>query len=129
MIGNQPTPKKLKFVKSTDASIGLCPCCKTTVEDRDHVLRRSAQQRVRYLALKDIRGTFFETKSPAGQILWKVSHISCPTSLSPCPLIPFGTQDALSCWSSKLSMNRNALVGQSFPRLLESHVGSPRGSP
>jgi hypothetical protein len=33
----QPTNShKLKIAKYDDASIGLCPCCKTTLEDHDH---------------------------------------------------------------------------------------------
>jgi hypothetical protein len=71
MSGNQPNLKKLKFAKSTDASIGFCPCCKTTLEDHDHVLRCPAQRRTRYLALQDIHGTISETRSPAGPILWE----------------------------------------------------------
>ena len=67
MTGNQPLPGK--FAKSTDVSIGLCPCCKTDLEDHDHVLRCSAQKRTSYLALNDIRGSIAETRSPAGPLL------------------------------------------------------------
>jgi hypothetical protein len=52
-------------------SIGFFPCCKTTLEDHDHVLRCPSQGRARYLALQDIRGTISETRSPAGLILWE----------------------------------------------------------
>ena len=67
----QPTNSRhrLKFAQSTDASIGLCPCCKTTLEDHDHILRRPAQKRTHYLALNDIRGTIAEIRSPAGPLL------------------------------------------------------------
>jgi hypothetical protein len=48
----QPTnSQKFKFTKSDDASIGLCPCCKTTPEDHDHVLRCPSQASTRYLEL------------------------------------------------------------------------------
>jgi hypothetical protein len=83
----QPTnSQKLKFAKSTDASIGICPCCKTTLEDHNHVLRRPSQGRTRYLALKDILGTISETKLPAGPILWQglthwLYHTSEPQSI------------------------------------------------
>ena len=66
----QPTNSpKLKFAKSTDASIGFCPCCKTTLEDHDHFLRCPSQERTRYLTLRDIRSPISETKSLAGPIL------------------------------------------------------------
>jgi hypothetical protein len=68
----QPTnSQKLKFAKSDDASIGFCPCCKTTLEDHDHVLRCPSQGRTRYLELQDIRGSLSETKPPAGPVLWE----------------------------------------------------------
>jgi hypothetical protein len=66
----QPTnSQKLKFAKSDDASIGFCPCCKTTLEDHDHVLRCSSQGRTRYLELQDIRVSISEKKSPVGPVL------------------------------------------------------------
>jgi hypothetical protein len=73
-------------LKSDDASIGFCPCCKTTLEDRDHVLRCPAQKHTRYLALKNIRGTIAETRPPAGPILWHglkhwLSNTSEPLSI------------------------------------------------
>jgi hypothetical protein len=51
-------------------SIGLCPCCKTTLEDSDHVLRCPSQASTRYLALQDIRSSIEQTTSPAGPVLW-----------------------------------------------------------
>jgi hypothetical protein len=70
MTGNQP-----------DASIGLCPCCKTTLEDYDHVLRCHAQKRTRYPALNDIRGTIAETRPPASPFLWQgFNHLLSNTS-------------------------------------------------
>ena len=62
--------QKFKFTKSDDASIGLCPCCKTTPEDHDHVLRCPSQASTRYLELQDIRGSIEQTTSPAGPVLW-----------------------------------------------------------
>ena len=55
-------------------------------------LRCPTQKRTRYLALKDIRGTIAETQSPAGPLLWQGLKYWLPTPLSPCPLIPPGTQ-------------------------------------
>jgi len=67
----QPTDsQKLKFTKSDDASIGLCPCCKTTLEDHDHVLRCPSQVSTRYLELQDIRSSIEQRKSLAGPVLW-----------------------------------------------------------
>jgi hypothetical protein len=67
----QPTNShKLKLAKSDDASIGFCPCCVTTLEDHDHVLRCPSQASTRYLALQDIRGSIEQMKSPAGPVLW-----------------------------------------------------------
>jgi hypothetical protein len=67
----QPTDShKLKFAKADDAAIGFCPCCKTTLEDHDHVFRCPSQASTRYLVLQDIRGSISETKSPAGPVLW-----------------------------------------------------------
>jgi hypothetical protein len=63
--------RKLKFAKSTDALIGFCPCCKTTLKDHDHILRCPPQQSTRYLELKDIRGTISEARLQAGPILWE----------------------------------------------------------
>jgi hypothetical protein len=62
--------QKFKFMKSDDASIGLCPCCKTTPEDHDHVLRCPSQANTRYLELQDIRSSIEQTTSPAGPVLW-----------------------------------------------------------
>ena len=62
---------KLKLAKSDDASIGLYPCCKTTLEDHDHVLRCPSQASTRYLELQDIRSSIEQTKSPAGPVLWE----------------------------------------------------------
>jgi hypothetical protein len=62
--------QKFKFMKSDNASIGLCPCCKTTLEDHDHVLCCPSQASTRYfLALQDIRNSIEQTKSPAGPVL------------------------------------------------------------
>jgi hypothetical protein len=67
----QPTnSQKCKFTKSDDASIGLCPCYKVTLEDHDHVLRCPSQASTRYLELQDIRSSIVQTTSPAGPILW-----------------------------------------------------------
>jgi hypothetical protein len=67
----QPTNShKLKLAQSDDASIGLCPCCKTTLEDHDHVLRCPSQASTRYLELQDIHSSIEQTKSPAGPVLW-----------------------------------------------------------
>jgi hypothetical protein len=62
--------QKFKFTKSDDASVGLCPCCKTTPENHDHVLRCPSQASTRYLELQDIRSSIEQTTSPAGLILW-----------------------------------------------------------
>jgi hypothetical protein len=67
----QPTNSQIiKFTKSDDASIGFCPCCKTTLEDHDHVLRCPSQASTRYLALQEIRSSIEQTTSPAGPVLW-----------------------------------------------------------
>jgi hypothetical protein len=78
----QPTnSKKIKLMKSDDASIGLCPCCKTTLEDHHHVLCCLSQTSTCYLALQDIRSSIEQTTSPAGavgpycsSILWARYH-------------------------------------------------------
>jgi hypothetical protein len=83
----QPTnSQKFKFTKSDDASIGLCPCCKTTLEDHDHVLRCPSQASTRYLALQDIRSSIKQTTSPAGLVLWTglahwLNHLNEPLSI------------------------------------------------
>jgi hypothetical protein len=66
----QPTnSQKFKFMKSDDASIGLCPCCKTALEDHDHVLQCPSQAITRYLAMQDICSSIEQTTSPAGPVL------------------------------------------------------------
>ena len=82
MTGNQPLPGK--FAKSTDVSIGLCPCCKTDLEDHDHVLRCSAQKRTSYLALNDIPVLSLKHGLRPVRSCVKVLLISCPAPLIPC---------------------------------------------
>jgi hypothetical protein len=69
----QPTNShKLKLTKS-DASIRLCPCCKTTLGDHDHVLQCPSQASMHYLEPQDICSSIEQTKSPAGvgsQWIW-----------------------------------------------------------
>jgi hypothetical protein len=78
---------KIKFTKSDDALIGLCPCCcKTTLEDHDHVLHCPLQASTRCLALQDIRSSIEQTTSPAGPVLraglahW-LNHLNEPLSI------------------------------------------------
>ena len=63
--------QKFKFTKSEDASIGLCPCCKTTPEDHDHALRCPSQAITHYLELQNIHSSIEQTTSSAGPaVLW-----------------------------------------------------------
>jgi hypothetical protein len=77
--------QKLKFTKSDDASIGFCPCCKITLEDRDHVLRCPSQVSTCYLALQDIRSSIEQTTSPSDPVLWAgLAHwLNHPNELLP----------------------------------------------
>jgi hypothetical protein len=55
--------QRLKFIHNWQ-------CCKTTLEDHDHVLRCPSQASTRYLELQDIRSSIEQTTSPAGPVLW-----------------------------------------------------------
>ena len=79
-------PKMQWSTKSDDASIGFCPCCKTTLEDHNHVLRCPSQASTRYLALQDIRSSIEQTTSPVGPVLWAglahwLNHLNEPLSI------------------------------------------------
>ena len=80
-------------------------------EDQDHVFRCPSQASTHYIwSCKIFAAPLNKKNHQLVLSCEKVSHIGCPIPLSPCPLISPGTRDALS-WSSKCSINRNALVG------------------
>jgi hypothetical protein len=127
----QPTNShKLKLAKSDNASIGLCPGWKTTLEDHNHVLRCPSQASTRYMELQDIRSSIEQTKSPADPVLWSgLQHwLSNPS-------IPLSMDTSRYSGRTKLlvqqALHEQARIGwdKAFSRLPESHAGPTRESP
>jgi hypothetical protein len=122
MTGNQPTPKN-----SISQSPPM-PRSGSVLAARQ--LRCPTQKRTRYLAVKDIRGTIAERQSPAGPLLWQGLKYWLSTTSKPLSIDTSRYSRSHSV-ASPASYRRTGTrwLGQSFPRLLEYHVGSPRGSP